>query len=503
MAYTANVIAAGHLGNLTAEQEAQLRRFWKTLFMLYSMLDEAEPIPSDASPIKTEPAAQSTGWFGRKSALAPPPPKSAQEVLDALNVLTQDEREQKRLREPLQQYLAMQTPGALNDFAQGLSSQPPQAIQQLRDALAEQSRESIREFQTILSGHTAPSLRAMVAGVIKHEHPDALVLRFLRARKWDTNKALVMMLKALVWRSTYAHVNDDVMLRGEAGAADDEKNGDKAARTLGGDFLKQMRLGKSFFHGVDRQDRPITLIRARLHRAADQCVESMERYTTYMCETGRFAMNAPCETICLVFDLTGFTMANMDYTPIKFMIMCFEANYPESLGVVLIHNAPWVFKACWKIIHGWLDPVIASKVHFTYTRQDLEVFIAPDKLVKELGGDEDWEFKYEEPIPGENAAMADTDTRDRLLGEAKDLAARFEAVTREWLARADGPFDGEDTRARREGVAGEMQEHYWKLDKYVRARSLYDRQGIIRGGAPVQWYGDQQKRGFSTEDGPA
>lgn len=42
--------------------------------------------------------------------------------------------------------------------------------------------------------------------------------------------------------------------------------------------------------------------------------------------------------------MTGFTLANMDYVPVKFMIMCFEANYPESLGVVLIHNSPWVFK---------------------------------------------------------------------------------------------------------------------------------------------------------------
>lgn len=25
------------------------------------------------------------------------------------------------------------------------------------------------------------------------------------------------------------------------------------------------------------------------------------------------------------------------------MIKCFEANYPESLGVVLIHKAPWIF----------------------------------------------------------------------------------------------------------------------------------------------------------------
>ena len=45
-----------------------------------------------------------------------------------------------------------------------------------------------------------------------------------------------------------------------------------------------------------------------------------------------------------MFEMTGFTLANMDYVPVKFIIKCFEANYPESLGVILIHNAPWVFK---------------------------------------------------------------------------------------------------------------------------------------------------------------
>ena len=27
----------------------------------------------------------------------------------------------------------------------------------------------------------------------------------------------------------------------------------------------------------------------------------------------------------------------------KFILKCFEANYPESLGILLIHKAPWVF----------------------------------------------------------------------------------------------------------------------------------------------------------------
>jgi CRAL/TRIO domain len=37
-------------------------------------------------------------------------------------------------------------------------------------------------------------------------------------------------------------------------------------------------------------------------------------------------------------------MCYQDYTPVKFMIKCFEANYPESLGAVLIHKSPWIFQ---------------------------------------------------------------------------------------------------------------------------------------------------------------
>lgn len=32
------------------------------------------------------------------------------------------------------------------------------------------------------------------------------------------------------------------------------------------------------------------------------------------------------------------------------MIKCFEANYPESLGVVLVHRAPWVFQGTFRFL---------------------------------------------------------------------------------------------------------------------------------------------------------
>lgn len=43
-------------------------------------------------------------------------------------------------------------------------------------------------------------------------------------------------------------------------------------------------------------------------------------------------------------------MTAQDYTPVKFMIKCFEANYPESLGLILIHKAPWIFSSSYLVL---------------------------------------------------------------------------------------------------------------------------------------------------------
>lgn len=36
-------------------------------------------------------------------------------------------------------------------------------------------------------------------------------------------------------------------------------------------------------------------------------------------------------------------MANMDYTPVKYIIHCMENFYPECLAAIILHKAPWFF----------------------------------------------------------------------------------------------------------------------------------------------------------------
>lgn len=146
----------------------------------------------------------------------------------------------------------------------------------------------------------------------------------------------------------------------------------------------------------------------------------------------------------------------------------------------------------WRVIRGWLDPVVAAKVHFTNYKAGLEEFIDPSHIIKELEGDEEWEYKYEEPREEENAKMKETDRRDTLLSERKTKYAEFEEETRKWIRSPDSE-EGRKAKAKREGIAEELQKSYWKLDPYLRSRSLYDRQGIIQSEGQVNWYKPEDK----------
>lgn len=137
-----------------------------------------------------------------------------------------------------------------------------------------------------------------------------------------------------------------------------------------------------------------------------------------------------------------------------------------------------------------MDPVIVSKIHFTNSVADLEKFIAPEHIVKELKGKEEWEYEYIEPVEGENAKMADTATRDALTAERQRIGDDLLSVTGEWIeaAKADKKQQEAEVKARRADVAEELRLNYWKLDPYVRGRNCLDRTGVIRQGGKIDFY---------------
>jgi len=139
----------------------------------------------------------------------------------------------------------------------------------------------------------------------------------------------------------------------------------------------------------------------------------------------------------------------------------------------------------WKIIKGWLDPVVASKVHFTKNVEELEAFVERSHIPKELGGADPWTYHYVEPISGENKLMSDDATRQQLLDERALLVERFEKTTQQWIHDSS---PRETLQQKRSELTERLRGGYWELDPYLRAKSLYDRTGMIREGGRIQYY---------------
>lgn len=237
--------ASGRPSNLTADQEEKLRRLWQLIFQVGGIDGEDVAIPSVANGKSEEsdhkkPKKKKISLFSRKG-------KKDSDIETVAAPSSSPRLSPKENEE--------------DKYGQ---------TQVFQDTLASQSPESIRE---------------MIWSVFKHDHPDALLLRYLRARKWDVEKALVMLVSTLNWRHSEMHVDDDIMKNGEGAALAAEKSSDTAELKKGQEFLAQIRMGKSFLHGVDREGRPICVVRVRLHKQGEQAEESLERYTVFLIGT--------------------------------------------------------------------------------------------------------------------------------------------------------------------------------------------------------------------------
>ena len=243
----------GRPGNLTTDQEEKLKEFWSAVLQVFGVpdiangdstsIDGSESVRARASTLGSEKKKNRKNFFGRK-----------------INDETAD-------------------------GADGISGME-----------GEDKYGQTKQFHKLLESQSPEKLRRAFWSMVKHDNPDGLLLRFLRARKWHVQNALVMMVATMHWRLTEMKVDDDIVRRGEGGAADDSASPDAAIKREGHDFLQQMRMGKSFLHGTDKEGRPMCFVRVRLHKQGEQTEAAVERYTVYTIETARLLLHGNVDT---------------------------------------------------------------------------------------------------------------------------------------------------------------------------------------------------------------
>mmetsp|Transcript_8589 Transcript_8589/g.8715 ORF Transcript_8589/g.8715 Transcript_8589/m.8715 type:complete len:265 (+) Transcript_8589:114-908(+) len=185
-------------------------------------------------------------------------------------------------------------------------------------------------------------------------------LRFLRGRNNDPEEAFQSLVKHLEWRH-----------RHNAGNITDESCG------------VQLSNGTVYNQGYCRLGRPTLTVFADRHDSTNRNVDEIYNLIVHTVEKLISKSKPYEEKFTLIFEMSKFTLKNMDFEVVKTLTAILQLQYPETLGVSLVLTAPWIFSACWAIIKPILDPDTAAKVEFINFQKLLE-YVDISQLAPEL-----------------------------------------------------------------------------------------------------------------------
>lgn len=246
----------GRPGNLTKEQELKLQEMWTATLKVFGVSGFNDGINGDVASITGSETAEQAGTIGS------------------------EKKKKKRV----------------NLFSRKHHDEAGEDAETVSSADGSDKYGQTKDFHKVLESQSPEAIRTAFWSMVKHDNPDGLLLRFLRARKWNVQDALIMLISTMHWRMQGMHVDDDIVRRGEGGALEDSGSSNAPTKKEGHDFLTQMRMGKSFLHGTDKEGRPVTFVRVRLHKQGEQSEASLERFTVYTIETARLLLSPNVDT---------------------------------------------------------------------------------------------------------------------------------------------------------------------------------------------------------------
>ncbi|ESW33828.1 hypothetical protein PHAVU_001G101900 [Phaseolus vulgaris] len=205
---------------------------------------------------------------------------------------------------------------------------------------------------------------------------DASILRYLRARSYNTTKAAKMLKVTMKWRLEFKPEKIkwvDISQEAERG------------RLYKADYLdKQGRIVFVIRPGIQSTNTPIAQI----------------KYLIYCLENAIWNLGSNQEQMVWLIDFQGWNTACLSMKVARDTAQILQAHYPERLGIAIFYNPPKVFESFWTMVKPFLEPKTHKKVIFVYPDNPrscmvMEEHLDMDKLESYFGGKNIVGFNFE------------------------------------------------------------------------------------------------------------
>ncbi|KAK9347225.1 CRAL-TRIO domain-containing protein [Lipomyces starkeyi] len=240
-------------------------------------------------------------------------------------------------------------------------------------------------------GNVSPEQQAKV-GMLRNELissgcterlDDASLLRFLRARKFDLQKAKEMFLACEKWRKEFGV--DEIVASFH--------------------YTEKAEVSKyypQYYHKTDVDGRPIYIEQLGSVNLTEMykitTFERMLQNLVWEYETFVLSRLPACsrkagkliETSCTIMDLKGVGISSIQqvYQYVREASVIGQNYYPERMGKFYMINAPFGFSTAFRIVRPLLDPVTVSKIFILGSSYQGELLkqIPAENLPTKFGG---------------------------------------------------------------------------------------------------------------------
>ena len=98
------------------------------------------------------------------------------------------------------------------------------------------------------------------------------------------------------------------------------------------------------------------------------------------------------DKFCIIYDRHDCDRAKSDTPWVKAIAKALGDQYPESMKRCIVYPSNRVFRYIWNIVKKFFDPVTAAKIVMVAGQDEMNKYIAPDQLLRHVGGTDDYEF---------------------------------------------------------------------------------------------------------------